>query len=525
MDSEDSQDVGDAHSSSSSSSSSSRSRRSSSPASERSKKGPKSPPLSPQSPRPRGPRSPSPESRSQSPPAPISKPPRTPDHLSDAHSDINSPETSMPATSNEPKSPDGPKSPSDEGNLSPEQSEEFASAPPFAREGPKTPMSCVLCPASPKSPSGSPELRSRPGSPKSRSRPGSPKSRSRPASPDSRSKPGSPDSEPPSNKVGHQSRSVSRSPGRNSSPSPGRSPSDKRGDWSPKDKWRRHTKGAQKMVDVPLRGRERSRSESSQSSRSSSYNKRGNKDTAAQDISEGEMESDQEDSKPRSSRTKAASKQDAKELNISHEDLSDVSDLDSVGQEDTEKESKPKSPPTSPVNKQPTNVNGVGQDLSPKSDNGKADTPKLGKLPQEKTSNTEDGEEQLDFEAEEGECVEPKPVEQSNGDGDDKPEQEEVKPGRRSRGSSLEEGEVSDEAERRPEESEPRPVCRFFSRGACTFLHPGVTDKGNYNMFDVVRGVPSSGAYPAAPPRDVAPPESAWERGLRTAKEVSIFDL
>lgn len=47
--------------------------------------------------------------------------------------------------------------------------------------------------------------------------------------------------------------------------------------------------------------------------------------------------------------------------------------------------------------------------------------------------------------------------------------EEEVKPGKRSRGSSLEEGEVSDEAERRPEESEPKPVCRFFSRGACTW--------------------------------------------------------
>lgn len=46
---------------------------------------------------------------------------------------------------------------------------------------------------------------------------------------------------------------------------------------------------------------------------------------------------------------------------------------------------------------------------------------------------------------------------------------EDVRAARRSRGSSLEEGEVSDEAERRPEESEPRPVCRFFSRGACTW--------------------------------------------------------
>lgn len=41
-------------------------------------------------------------------------------------------------------------------------------------------------------------------------------------------------------------------------------------------------------------------------------------------------------------------------------------------------------------------------------------------MPQEKTSNTEDGEEQLDFEAEEGECIEPKAVEQANGDAEEK---------------------------------------------------------------------------------------------------------
>lgn len=44
-------------------------------------------------------------------------------------------------------------------------------------------------------------------------------------------------------------------------------------------------------------------------------------------------------------------------------------------------------------------------------------------VPQEKTSNTEDGEEQLDFEAEEGECIEPKPVveqQATNGDAEEK---------------------------------------------------------------------------------------------------------
>lgn len=126
----------------------------------------------------------------------------------------------------------------------------------------------------------------------------------------------------------------------------------------------------------------------------------------------------------------------------------------------------------------------------------------------------------------------------------------------------MEEGEVSDEDEKRPEENEPKPVCRFYTRGQCTwgmscrFLHPGVTDKGNYTMFDMVRPVPINAQPPYGdnprgfhdmrnerpgllhhpamrggfqgngdgpgqrPPIVEAPAESAWERGLRTAKEM-----
>lgn len=51
------------------------------------------------------------------------------------------------------------------------------------------------------------------------------------------------------------------------------------------------------------------------------------------------MESDQEDRKS-TSKSVASDKQDGKDHNISHEDLSDVSDLDSMGPEDTEKGSK-----------------------------------------------------------------------------------------------------------------------------------------------------------------------------------------
>lgn len=179
-------------------------------------------------------------------------------------------------------------------------------------------------------------------------------------------------------------------------------------------------------------------------------------------------------------------------------------------------------------------------------------------------------EDALDFEAEEGEC-------QDVSKDDEKLEKElqtkekKDSDGEVEEGEELEEGEVTDEEEKRPEETEPKPVCRFYTRGQCTwgmscrFLHPGVTDKGNYTMFDMVRPVPvphSGGgfgghsyhdyrterppphhrppmhhhhpAYAAAaahhdariiPPVVVQDPpvpmvESAWERGLRTAKEM-----
>ena len=158
--------------------------------------------------------------------------------------------------------------------------------------------------------------------------------------------------------------------------------------------------------------------------------------------------------------------------------------------------------------------------------------------------------EQLDFEAEEpqskedkddGECGEiaRRPESSVKSEGDDG----ELK------NDEVEEGEITDEDENRPEETEPRPICRFYNRGQCTwgsscrFLHPGVTDKGNYTMFDMVRPlVPTNGPmygsmidYRAPMERPMMAPvgplytsrkeetpalESAWERGLRTAKEM-----
>lgn len=186
-------------------------------------------------------------------------------------------------------------------------------------------------------------------------------------------------------------------------------------------------------------------------------------------------------------------------------------------------------------------------------------------------------EDALDFEAEEGECHEVSKDDEKRdlekGNNNDKEENVQLEKNDIEEGEELEEGEVSDEDEKRPEETEPKPVCRFYTRGQCTwgmscrFLHPGVTDKGNYTMFDLVRPVPlpSSGSvvgnrtvnYPlhaaeyhdyrterptlhhrAAPLHHTASTypanhetrkvtldgpvvvESAWERGLRTAKEM-----
>lgn len=150
--------------------------------------------------------------------------------------------------------------------------------------------------------------------------------------------------------------------------------------------------------------------------------------------------------------------------------------------------------------------------------------------------------EQLDFEAEEQADKEEKEEGECEGGGDKSEDDGELK------GDDLEEGELTDEDENRPEETEPRPVCRFYNRGQCTwgsscrFVHPGVTDKGNYTMFDMVRPLVPVNGPPVYPPVDYRSPyekplpmgvpyqgprkeeapvfESAWERGLRQAKEM-----
>uniref|UniRef100_H3CGP5 Zinc finger CCCH-type containing 18 n=1 Tax=Tetraodon nigroviridis TaxID=99883 RepID=H3CGP5_TETNG len=103
----------------------------------------------------------------------------------------------------------------------------------------------------------------------------------------------------------------------------------------------------------------------------------------------------------------------------------------------------------------------------------------------------------------------------------------------------LEEGEVKDPSDRK---IRPRPICRFFIKGNCTwgmncrFIHPGVNDKGNYSLISkpdlfASNGAPPGGPHPLMPsnpwagpaveePPAEPPVESAWERGLRHAKEV-----
>ncbi|GAB1600547.1 zinc finger CCCH domain-containing protein 18-like, partial [Argonauta hians] len=111
----------------------------------------------------------------------------------------------------------------------------------------------------------------------------------------------------------------------------------------------------------------------------------------------------------------------------------------------------------------------------------------------------------------------------------------------------CEEGEIREPGSKKPFQ---KPLCRFFIKGQCTwgascrFLHPGVNDKGNYRLIErpgfnngfgmttAIRGrrppygaaatwVPDVPLIPdLPPPREEPPAESAWERGLRYAKEL-----
>lgn len=238
---------------------------------------------------------------------------------------------------------------------------------------------------------------------------------------------------------------------------------------------------------------------------------------------------------------------------ISHEDLSDVSDLESpLSQHDDD--DKVDEHENDDDEHEKRTITDLRQKLDERKNQLKAiDDEKINTSPTKlEMAEKKNDEDALDFEAEEGECNEIIHEDKS----ETKEEEKKDTDGEVEEGEELEEGEVSDEDEKRPEETEPKPVCRFYTRGQCTwgmscrFLHPGVTDTGNYSMFDMVRPVPipHSGPYPPTgfhdyrndrpPLHHGLPPhhsgfgapsrapvaenasESAWERGLRTAKEM-----
>jgi nuclear protein NHN1 len=101
---------------------------------------------------------------------------------------------------------------------------------------------------------------------------------------------------------------------------------------------------------------------------------------------------------------------------------------------------------------------------------------------------------------------------------------------------SEEEGEIND-GEKVKKAFIPRVLCKYYQRGKCTwgrtckFLHPGVNDTGNYTFLEFQD--PSAKIFQQLTPKvdleaqartnlkeDNIETESAWERGLRHAKEM-----
>ncbi|EDV92052.1 GH24700 [Drosophila grimshawi] len=272
--------------------------------------------------------------------------------------------------------------------------------------------------------------------------------------------------------------------------------------------------------------------------------------------------------------------QAAVDLNISHEDLSDVSDIDMERQA----QSKNSNSNSAKANQDEEEEGAISDDSLP----AVRDSPTLNgksRIEKQSTENSKDSKDSdgtnglddlvkpphdddaLDFEAEEGECPELAGKSEADAETDaganssataanggnelnkNAASQSQSSPAKandhddvvvvvdddgdgavaggaecakkKKKDEELEEGEVSDEDEKRPEETEPKPVCRFYTRGQCTwgmscrFLHPGVTDKGNYTMFEsLVRSVPmqsgSAGGVGGASSSSRAPSSSAY---------------
>lgn len=101
-----------------------------------------------------------------------------------------------------------------------------------------------------------------------------------------------------------------------------------------------------------------------------------------------------------------------------------------------------------------------------------------------------------------------------------------------------EDGEIND-GEKVKKAFIPRVLCKYYQRGKCTwgrtckFLHPGVNDTGNYSflefqdpnakVYEQAAAVPSDLDSANAKEAEFVEPEqteTAWERGLRHAREM-----
>ena len=99
-----------------------------------------------------------------------------------------------------------------------------------------------------------------------------------------------------------------------------------------------------------------------------------------------------------------------------------------------------------------------------------------------------------------------------------------------------EDGEIND-GEKLKKAFIPRVLCKYYQRGKCTwgrsckFLHPGVNDTGNYSFLEFQdpnakvyqhqsENEKSNATSSQAADESSVQTESAWERGLRQAKEM-----
>lgn len=392
----------------------------------------------------------------------------------------------------------------------------------------------------PSSPSGMRRSQSKSPSPSPQS---SPQRRSPQGSPSRGSPSGSPSRHSPSLSPGRGS--LSRSPTRRSpSGSPSRDSPSRTPPKHPKSPVNKPS--SPRSEDAPESRQERGsysrRTHGKKSKRRTDGNASDGSDDGRSNISSSSSLGDAAESKKNSSHLENGEKAERGKFEPHKaDDLSDVSDLDSAAGDGSldslsDEEGSRRKKTKDDVKKAPspvTHSSSIRKDIVSHSDEM----------------------EQLDFEAEEpqakedkedGECPEAVRQPESKTEAKSEADDGEVK------NDEVEEGEITDEDENRPEETEPRPICRFYNRGQCTwgsscrFLHPGVTDKGNYTMFDMVRPlVPTNGPpmYGPGPMLDYRAPlerpmlapvgpmysarkeeapalESAWERGLRTAKEM-----